>query len=204
MTGGDTYCYLHLQGHGNTTAQLEQTLNELTANWRQRDIQPWGIWRGLFGVASNELLVMLAAAGSRDQAEFTDVIGSRVHVRRVATFEPTLRPLNRTPLERAGVYVFRFFSISAEDADDFVALSGDAWTTFEGADAYAAEPQGLFRQRTDSEELDMLLVTWYDSLASWQTSRAPAAEARERFARRHQLTRRTSALATMLTRLDQD
>jgi hypothetical protein len=44
----------------------------------------------------------------------------------------------------------------------------------------------------------MLLCTWYDGFASWETSRAPAAAARENFRRRHALTASTWAIATRL------
>jgi hypothetical protein len=44
----------------------------------------------------------------------------------------------------------------------------------------------------------MLLLTWYDGLGSWQTSRQPAPDARENFRRRHALTAGTIAYATRL------
>jgi len=198
QNSAERYCFLHLRGPGNSTAELQQSLPGMLESWHQLGMECWGVWRGLFGLASNELLVMVAAAAEHTEAEFTDVIDARVEVLKAALFEPTLRPHDSTPRDRPGVYVFRFFQILPADVTEFVELSGDAWMTFEDADAYSAEPQGLFRQQTDADTLDMLLVTWYDSLQSWQTSRQPAADARERFARRHQLTRSTSALATML------
>jgi hypothetical protein len=45
----------------------------------------------------------------------------------------------------------------------------------------------------------MLLVTWYDGLESWQTSRAPDPAAVENFKRRRALTDGTVALATRLS-----
>ena len=79
------------------------------------------------------------------------------------------------------------------------ALSKEAWTTFEDTDDYRAEPQALFCQRDRSQkEGRMLLLTWYDGLESWQTSRQPAPAATQNFRRRHQLTRGTIAYATRL------
>jgi len=198
QTISDTYCFLHLRGRGNTTAELQQALSGALEGWRELGMVTWGVWRGLFGLASNELLVMVAADGVRDETEFTGMLDETIELRRTALFEPTLRPHDRAARERPGLYVFRFFQIRSADVTEFVELSGDAWMTFENADDYSAQPQGLFRQRTDADTLDMLLVTWYDSLQSWQTSRQPAPDARERFARRHQITRSTWALATML------
>ena len=92
----------------------------------------------------------------------------------------------------------RFFRIESRNVEEFVQLSRDAWTSFEHADVYAAEPRGLFREKIDAPEHNMLLVTWYDGLQSWETSRQPDPAARERFARRRELTLNTEAIAAAL------
>ncbi len=95
--------------------------------------------------------------------------------------------------------MFRFFDVRNADVEEIAALSNEAWITFEDTDAYAAEPQALFCQADRSEERGvMLLLTWYDGLVSWQTSRKPAPESRENFQRRHALTAGTIAYATRL------
>ncbi len=197
----DTYCYLHLKGAGNSIAEAQAALREsVQAPWADRNVAVWGTFRGLFGVASNELIVMAAAPDAVSVDAFTEALDGHVTVLKATTFIPTVRPEAFEPRQRPGIYVFRFFTTDADSVADFVGLSGDAWQTFEGADSYAAEPQGLFRQAevgTDGT-LDMLLVTWYEDLKSWQTSRRPAPEAQERFARRFELTQRTVALATSL------
>ena len=87
------------------------------------------------------------------------------------------------------------------DVEEIAALSQEAWTTFEDTDAYRAEPQGLFCLADRSDERGvMLLLTWYDGLGSWVTSRRPAPAARENFVRRHALTAGTIAYATQLIR----
>jgi hypothetical protein len=194
----DSYCFMHLRGQGNNTDQLQAALSAALPAWREHGMSPWGIWRGLFGVASNEQLVMLAAEDLHGTDEFSQLLTPSIELVRATTFVPTVRPLDASPCAQPGIYVFRFFTVLATDVAEFIELSQDAWTTFEGADAYAAAPKGLFREVADAEFLDMLLVTWYDSLQSWQTSRQPAAEAKARFIRRHQLTRSTVALATVL------
>lgn len=193
----DSYCFLHLREAGNSADGLLGSLPAVVSGWARGGIEPWGIWRGLFGVASNELVVMAAAEGERALADFQPATAD-VQLLRSTLFHPTVRPENRTPCQKTGIYVFRFFTIAPDDVQEFVALSTDAWTTFEHADEYAAEPQGLFRAHDDGDSLEMLLVTWYDSLQSWQTSRQPAPQARERFARRRTLTRSTIAFATTL------
>ena len=191
----ERYRLVHLRGTGNDTSDLTRTVADRRERWRSDGVQVWGLWCGLFGVASNEALLMLAAADEEDlqplENEQTQVLSSR-------GFTPTVRPQTSTPVSRPGIYVFRSFTIASASVDEFVELSTQAWVTFEDAQSYSAVPQGLFREVSDAEQIDMLLVTWYDSLASWQTSRQPAAEARERFARRRELTRSTVALATTL------
>ena len=100
---------------------------------------------------------------------------------------------------RKGLHVLRFFDVNPAHYDEFVELSRTAWETFEVADGYRAEPQGLFRLCDDAAERGlMLLVTWYDGLGSWQASRRPPAAAGQRFQRRGQLATSTVAYATRL------
>ena len=94
---------------------------------------------------------------------------------------------------------FRRFHCREEHVDELVQLSTQAWQTFEGAAEFDAEPMGLFRPPRDADGVvRMLLVTYYDGFASWQTSRAPDKSARENFARRHALTLASYATATRL------
>lgn len=196
----NSYCYLHLAGEGRDTEALEAALKDgILGAWRQTGITVWGIWEGLFGIASNALIVVAAANGERDEAAFTAGLPDSVRVVEALLLVPTVRPVDATPCDEPGLYVFRFFEVRNADADEIARLSNEAWTTFENTDAYQAEPQGLFRQQDLSAPRGrMLLVTWYDGLASWQTSRRPAPEAMENFLRRRELTFGTEALAARL------
>ena len=141
---------------------------------------------------------MAAAGGARQRADFTAALDA-VEIREALLLAPTVRPESTAPCERPGLYVFRFFEVATVDVSEGAALSRQAWETYENADNYASEPQGLFRPAgTASESGRMLLVTWYDGLESWQTSRRPHPKARENFQRRRELTRGTMALATRL------
>ncbi len=195
-----TYCYLHLRGPGRDQTRLRQVLAEqVLGSWRRDGITVWGVWEGLFGVASNELIVMAAAADDRDAASFTAVLPDDVTALDALTLRATVRPDGTAPCERPGLYVFRFFRVMDRDVEEVAALSREAWETFENTDSYRAEPQGLFRQAVPARAWGrMLLVTWYDGLESWQTSRRPAPEAMANFQRRRELTDGTVALATRL------
>ncbi len=159
--------------------------------------RPWGAFFGLFGVASNELI--LVTYGEVEGVD--DAIAAIAEVAGVETLllEPTVRPTEAAPRSREGLYVFRFFDVERKDVDEIAALSLQAWKDFENVDRYAAEPQALFRQHDLSAPSGrMLLCTWYDGLNSWQASRTPPGKASENFRRRHMLTRGTIAYATRL------
>ncbi len=200
----DSYAYLRLRGPGRDSEALKSALkDQLFGAWRQDGIAIWGVWTGLFGIASNELVVMVAGAGARTLESFEAPLAtSRVSIDVVdgLALAPTVRPEEATPCDRPGLYVFRFFDVLGGDVEEIAALSREAWETFENTDAYAAEPQGLFRQAGlgATERGRMLLVTWYDGLESWQTSRRPNPAATENFRRRRELTGGTLALATRL------
>ena len=196
----DTYCYLQLRGDGRDSAALKAALSDAAGTWRQAGITIWGVWEGLFGIASNELIVVAAASGERPEKDFSDVLDGRaISIRDSLLLAPTVRPEGTAPCREPGLYVFRFFEVATADVAEVAELSRQAWETFENADNSQSEPQGLFRpfdQSIDSGR--MLLVTWYDGLESWQTSRAPDPAAVENFKRRRALTRGTLALATRL------
>ncbi len=197
----DDYCFLHLRGTGNNAEAAREALAKVVVPaWESCAISCWGVFGGLFGVASNELLVVAASPEPRALDDYTAALGGKLEVRKAERFEPTVRPTRIEARERPGIYVFRFFRVSEASVAEFVELSDGAWVTFEGADDYAAEPQGLFRQAVAGPggDLDMLLVTWYENLAAWQTSRNPDPEAAGRFQRRRALTRHTVAFATTL------
>ncbi len=169
------------------------------ARFRERDPQGaeiWGAFYGLFGIGSNELVLVLHTEGGAPIRAATEagfeVVESHVLV-------PTVRPDKFEPLTRPGLYVFRFFDVAHEDVDEIARLSSQAWTSFESTDAYAAQPQGLFGQagRSDPRGV-MVLLTWYDGLDSWQSSRKPTPEATDNFRRRRELTQGTIAYATRL------
>ncbi len=157
----------------------------------------WGAFHGLFGLASNELVVVSVGATENVHTNFSTL--NSVADCKSLQLEATVRPVNEEPVSREGLYVFRFFDIAHENVEEIAELSRVAWESFENVDAYSAVPQGLFCQADRSQERGrMLLVTWYDGLNSWQASRNPAPEARENFQRRHRLTNGTVAYATRL------
>jgi hypothetical protein len=201
----DTYCYLRVQGTGRDSGLLlEDVQAKVFPQWRESGITPWGVFGGLFGVASNELIVMAAARGTRGVDDFTAGIKRVANVQRALALRNTVRPTAIEPLKQPGLYVFRFFDVDNKDVNEIAELSRGAWTTFEDTRDYSAEPQGLFCESDlSADQGKMLLLTWYDGLQSWQTSRTPHPDARENFRQRSALTRRTIAFATRLVSIDE-
>lgn len=151
----------------------------------------WGVFSGLFGIASNELILVSYS----DDDEVSPEINP--HAVRHEVWRPTVRPVAFNPCNQPGLYVFRRFHVAAQDVAEVVQLSSQAWESFVDAERYQTQPLGLFCPTADEHGVvKMMLVTWYDGFSSWQLSRAPAADARENFARRHALTQTTYAVAT--------
>ena len=202
MEARPTYCYTRLKGAQRNWQPLFDHFTSTTLPaLAQVGVQRWGAWSGLFGIGSNELVLMTFADAAIDHVRLLNahIANAPASIVEQHLLEPTVRPESASVLTRPGLYVFRFFDVNSADVDEIAQLSREAWTTFESAASYRAEPQGLFRlsDRSIAAGL-MLLCTWYDGLESWQVSREPPPEAAENFRRRHALTRGTIAYATRL------
>ena len=160
----------------------------------------YGVFHGLFGLASNEIYLVLSSdkPGISIKGQWDDQTFELIES---IDLMPTVRPTDHSARHKEGIYVFRWFEILNKDVAEIAALSEEAWVTFEGG--FDTEVQALFAEN-DHSETDpnqrgkMLLITWYRDLATWQDSRKPPAEARDNFLRRHQLTLEARPVATRL------
>lgn len=191
----ETFAFIRLAGRGR---HWQPAYDALSAALTPASV--WGVFQGLFGVGANELILVTVGTDDVVAASIETVTGlDPVDSVESLMLVPTVRPTSAEPLTRAGLYVFRFFDVADADVEEIAALSNAAWNTFENTDDYQAQPQALFCQRDRARQRGrMLLLTWYDGLSSWQTSRQPAPEARENFTRRQQLIDGTIAYATRL------
>jgi hypothetical protein len=194
-------------GDGARMPALRQELESgLVPRLDDAGIAVRGVWAGIFGIAGNELIVVTSAPPDLDlRAGVEAVVGAwdGVAVAEQHPIAPTVRPLDSSRLTREGLYVFRYFDMRRGDIDEFISLSLTGWPSFEGADEFDSAPQGLFitepsEAGADPDRASMLLVTWYDGLASWQRSRQFPEAAREAFRKRGVLTLRSIAYATRL------
>jgi quinol monooxygenase YgiN len=120
----------------------------------------WALLAGQIGVPAGELELVVAGD---EVPTFTAATAVRT-----LALEATARPRSTTPPGLTGIYALREFLTDARDVDELVALSAEAWPTFEG-DNPGVQVLGLFRVVDEPGRL--LLVTRYPDLAAWEGSR---------------------------------
>jgi hypothetical protein len=201
MATESLFHWTRLQTTGRNFQTLSDELEAVTLPGIANDGgRNWMLANGLFGLWTNEVILVTTwpheADADRVLAANLPAGASVVEARDLVA---TARPLTNEPPSKPGLYVHRLFGVDGQDVDRFVELSAEAWNTFENTTDYQAEPQGLFRMRDHpAAGGQMLLVTWYDSLASWERSRTPAPEAEANFRQRAMLTKRSIAIAARL------
>ena len=216
--------------------QAAPRVERALAQWPQGRCM--GVFMGLFGLTNHELLVLLSiqgeaalradkgaalataptggsAVGTSALASLQVCLPDDVRVLEVLPLKATVRPATDAPFTRAGIHVFRFFTLPFDRMDEAVAFSSAGWETFERNDesnadeGYRTEPLGLFAQDgpgwhrmaplagvDNATHGQLLLVTWYDSMTSWERSRTPNPQATLNFRKRAALTSSIVAYAT--------
>lgn len=183
------------RSRSNNLAAIKAIDDQVGPGLAQSGVTVFGTFAPLFGLASNELYLVTAAEQPHNPGEALS--GTGLDTLESIALVPTVRPVEHTPRNQPGIYVFRWFDVYNKDIDEIARLSNEAWTTFEGD--FNTEVQGLFAEPDRSSERGrMLLITQYKDLAVWEASRQPSAEARENFIRRAQLTIEARPIATRL------
>ena len=183
------YQVSHLKhlGAGTLDADLQALKTQLNA--MTPDTALIGIFTGLFGLASNECLLLT------QQAPFApEPIPQGFEVVRTYHLLATVRPTETQTFDQPGIYVFRFWTLPGKQVDSLIALSQRAWETFE--DDFDTEVKALFRQQLRKEEESMLLITWYKNLTAWEASRRPDPGALDYFRQRQALIHSVLPIAT--------
>ncbi len=214
MGGAIGFHHLRLRSDRLEAPALWQALQQrLASRLTPHGAQVWGVFQGLFGLHSRELILVLSHPLRRGGflSELPGWLPDGISIDERYAWVPAARPEAAVPLGREGLYVLRFFDVRHADADEIASISRQAWETFEVSNRYASQPLALFKEQITGQVPDpagsdaridgrgrMLLVTWYDSFLSWQTSRQPAPEATASFQRRAALTSGTIAYACRL------
>ena len=197
MSSAFSYSLVRLKAGRDVFAKLASELGVLGDSL-------YGVFQPQLGFASNEAVVMTTGG------DIGKLLGDLDEVVLVETelLTPTLRPADKSSLYRdgwpkGGIYVHRWFTVEADGVNEFVALSGEAWESFEVN--FDAQIAGLFRaERSPEDEAAgverLLLLTRYGSHGVWEDSRNEAAdpEAWKRFLRRHALTHETTGRSSLL------
>lgn len=160
-----------------------------------------GLFQGQLGFSSNEAVLLLRwPAAGRDRLRELDRAPG-VLTMHPEMLVPTVRPGDQDVLKDGGIYVHRWFTVDADQVDDFVALSNRAWTSFEGT--YQTQIFGLFTAERTAQDLRegsgrLLLLTYYASHGVWEESRVQTRDPKGLFVQRHALTRSTIARSSSL------
>lgn len=192
--------YQHLRIKDANSNSIQSLVQQVKDRWvvklADQAAQHYGLFHGLFGLASNEVYWITAQTSPDDAiVDMVETDGCQVTAR--VDLVPTVRPVKFSPPEKEGIYVFRWFEVMNRDVDEIADLSKRAWVTFEGG--FDTEIQGLFAAKDRSGDRGrMVLLTWYKDLSVWQDSRTPAEEARALFRRRHSLTLAATPICTRL------
>ena len=181
--------------HPGVNKLLEYVRGTLIPDFQSSGVTLYGVFQGLFGLASNELYLVVSSEFAINNAQLDP--GCGFQLMESHGLVPTKRPIDHRQRTREGIYVFRWFDVMNRDVEEIAELSAKAWVTFEAG--FDTEIQCLFaEQERGLEQGKMLLLTWYQNLSVWQESRNPSDEARENFMRRHQLTLQAKPVATRL------
>jgi hypothetical protein len=165
-----------------------------------------GLFQGQLGFSSNEAVVLLRwPEAGRDRLRDLDQAPG-VATMHPEILTPTVRPGDGARLRPGGIYVHRWFTVDADNAADFVALSNRAWENFEGS--FDTEIFGLFTAERTAQDLRdgagrLLLLTWYASHGVWEASRDQTRDPQGLFVKRHALTRATIGRSSLAVALGQ-
>lgn len=192
------FLFAHLRTSSGDWATLSDRLKVQFGQWSAARVV--GLFMGLFGTRNQDVFALLSLPSSDDALGGLNAhLPVGVSVLDTLIMKATVRPMTDTPLTRAGIYVFRFFDVLAQDVAEIASLSQTAWQTFEADSSFSSEPMGLFRFADPAASQGrMLLLTWYDNFASWEQSRAPHPDAAANFRRRRALVQSVIPYATRL------
>jgi len=192
--------FVKLRGRGKNWATLSDELKEnVFPKFEGTDVSLWGAWYGVFGLGTDELFVVTVSEEGQKLADLKELYRRHADVVEARLWLPTVRPTGPAPCTKPGLYVFRSYEVVHEHTEKVASLSQEVWKSFEAADYFNAEPQGLFRPVGQGGATGiMTLVTWYDGLSSWQESRKLPPEALEAVKKRREFIRRSVPIATRL------
>jgi hypothetical protein len=160
-----------------------------------------GLFQGQLGFSSNEAVLLLRwPTAARDRLREVDRAPGVVMMH-PEMLVPTVRPGDQDALRKGGIYVHRWFTVDADQMDDFVSLSNRAWTNFEGS--YQTQIFGLFTAERTVQDLRegagrLLLLTYYASHGVWEESREQTRDPNGLFVQRHALTRSTIGRSSIM------
>jgi hypothetical protein len=169
-------------------------LRDAASNVQKAGGEAIGYFTPFIGWSSQNIAVLLRWGGSTSGREQVvrsfENKGITARVDR-SMLAATVRPGGTDLPRTTGIYTHRWFDVKTSDIPEFIDRSNSAWPFFEKE--FPAKVFGLFRAEQSPQDrrrgvTRMLLNTWYESHAVWESSRKPSSEPTALFKRRAQLT----------------
>ena len=161
--------------------RLDACLQHLDGVGRQRVREAggrcFGLWKPLIGLSLNHAVILtewpdMDAALTRRHDILSGLAARDAAIEHHDLWQPTLRPVaGDMPPADPGYVTLRWYDITAEDLDAFLARSAGVWPNHEAA--HGTRVIGLWRSLTAPApgHIRMRLMAWYPDLAAWERSR---------------------------------
>jgi len=138
--------------HPGPNQLLEYLRGTLIPDLEKRGLVVYGVFQGLFGLASNELYLVVSSVTVISQQD----LDSEFQIIESIDLIPTIRPTDHTRRTREGIYVFRWFDVMNKDVEEIAELSAKAWITFE--EGFDTEVQCLFAEQNQESKQGKILL----------------------------------------------
>ena len=134
----------------------------------------WAAWYGgMFGLETNRFIVVSVGESEICRSDFLEAIGpSEVTISIVEHqhLTSTVRPIDPTPIERGGFFVFRWLRLVPGSIPEWTDLCNQTWPNFQ-RDA-KSECLAVWQAQTTNKQVEQVLMcTWYEDLSAWESSR---------------------------------
>ena len=210
MTSPNVYVYHKIECYPRCWSLVSDSIQRIK-NFEKNDDESslYGIWRSQIGLPRDTITVIStwqnADIAKSESAQIHDQLELVQHSE-FNIMVPTLRPKIFKPPVMQGNYAFRWFETPAENFDEFLKLSEDAWPSFESS--YDSQVIGLWRLADNqNKNILTLLLTRRPDLSMWERSKIPRTPeeiiTRQKLSQRYDLCDQTVVYtSTLLTSFD--
>jgi hypothetical protein len=143
---------------------------------------------GMFGLRTNQVSVLSVwPEGTKAEVRFSDPEDAKQNlVSEEQLMVATVRPTSTEKINQPGIYVIRWIRIQPDDIEEYTSLCLKTWPAFETLSS--ARCYGVFRAlENDCGVSKILMLTWYENLTDWESSRSLNPADSDKWARRSEM-----------------